>query len=106
MNKIVAKDRAHLEKLIDREIKCNGPNCDLNYIDVSNMTNMSWMFQYDNFNGDISKWDVSNVTNMYGMFIDSLFNRDISNWNVSNVTNVSWMFDSMNFNEIIVFNNI
>jgi surface protein len=43
------------------------------------------MFYNSNFNGDISNWDVSNVTNMNYLFNDSQFNGDISNWDVSNV---------------------
>ena len=37
------------------------------------------------FNSDISNWDVSNVTNMNFMFHGSKFNGDISKWDVSNV---------------------
>ena len=80
MNKIVAKDKEHLKSLIKKEMEKNGPNCDLNHIDVSNITNMSSMFINSLFNGDISKWDVSNVTNMSWMFTNSPFNGDISKW--------------------------
>ena len=73
MNKIIAKSRGHLNYLIDQEIKKNGPNCNLNHIDVSNLTNMIAMFYNSQFNGDISNWDVSNVTNMDSMFRDSQF---------------------------------
>ena len=38
------------------------------------------------FNGDISSLDVSNVTNMSFMFAYSPFNQDISSWTVNNVT--------------------
>ena len=68
VNKLVAKDNEHLKLLIQREMKKDGPNCDLNHIDVSNITNMSYMFSYFQFNGDISEWNVSNVTDMRGMF--------------------------------------
>ena len=44
------------------------------------------------FNQDISRWDVSNVENMSSMFEDSDFNNDISRWNVSKVTNKESMF--------------
>ena len=41
----------------------------------------------------IGNWDVSNVTNMSGMFEGAKsFNQDISNWDVSNVTNMISMF--------------
>ena len=68
MNKIIAKDNEHLKSLIHQEMKKNGPNCDLNHIDVSNVTNMYDMFYNGQFNGDISNWNVSNVTNMHYMF--------------------------------------
>ena len=61
MNKIIAKGKRHLELLIHQEMKKNGPNCNLNHIDVSNVTDMSYMFYESPFIGDISSWDVSNV---------------------------------------------
>ena len=44
MSKLIAKSRAHLSDLIHQEMKKNGPNCDLNYIDVSNVTSMYNIF--------------------------------------------------------------
>jgi surface protein len=74
---------------------------DISTWDVSNITDMSQLFQNKmNFNEDISSWDVSNVNNMYAMFDNaSLFNQDIGSWDVSNVTNMSAMFyGAFNFN--------
>ena len=87
-----------LISIIEKYIKIFGDNCNLNWIDVSNVTNMSYIFYDSNFNGDISQWNVSNVTNMQGMFSNSKFNSDISQWNVSNVTNMEKMFRSSIFN--------
>ena len=88
-----------LRSIIIERIKNEGPDCDLNDIDVSNMTDMSNLFNahsveiFKDFNGDISRWDVSNVTNMAGMFSGcEKFNCDISLWNVSNVTTMMSMF--------------
>ena len=95
MKKIVAIDKEHLKLLIHQEMEKNGPNCDLNHIDVSNITNMSYMFYKSRFNGDISKWNVSNVTSMTNMFYNSPFNGDISEWNIINVNSVYGMFNSI-----------
>ena len=69
---------------------------DISYWDVSNVTNMSFMFfMCVNLKsiGDLSKWDVSNVTNMKGMFrYCKSFNQNISNWNVSGVTDMGDIF--------------
>ncbi len=90
----------------------------INKWDVSQITNMSYLFyyyKYDSekannfdswlyeqsterlnisvFNDDISKWNTANVTEMKHMFNGaSAFNQDISSWNVSNVTDMSNMF--------------
>jgi surface protein len=62
--------------------------------DVSNVTNMSFMFLLDRaFNQTIGSWNVSNVTDMNSMFYNATaFNQPIESWNVSNVTNMNSMF--------------
>lgn len=100
------KKKWELYKMIKQEIEKNGPNCSLNHIDITEITDLSRLFEYDNydnkivgsFNGDISKWDTSKVTNMEGMFKNSKFDGDISKWDVSNVTNMNSMFSNSNFN--------
>jgi surface protein len=92
-SKLVANDKYHLKQIVKAAIVCYGSNCDLNFIDVSRVTDMSFMFSHSPFNGDISKWNVSNVTDMSKMFYFSEFNGDISQWDVSNVTNMSGMFN-------------
>lgn len=91
------KDKAELKSLIEETVKKNGPFCDLNFIDVSQITDMSNLFEESDFNGDISKWDVSNVTTMKRMFRMSKFTGDISQWNVSNVTDMEGCFSQSEF---------
>ena len=93
------KTRNELEDIINQRIKSEGNKCDLNDIDISNITDMSNLFAFSKFNGDISKWNVSNVKNMKSMFLYSKFNSDISNWDVSNVTNNAYMFDDCSIEE-------
>ena len=95
------KTRDELKDIIDQRIESEGNKCDLNDIDTSNITDMSDLFEYSDFNGDISKWNVSNVKTMYGMFYKSEFNGNIYKWNVSNVKNMECMFMKSNFNSDI-----
>ena len=72
--RITASDKKHLLSLILENIELNGKNCNLNHIDTSRITDMSWLFHNKDCNVDISQWDVSNVIDMKGMFQKSTFN--------------------------------
>ena len=90
-----------LSQIIIERISKEGPKCDLNDIDVSQITDMSLLFYKSEFNGDISRWNVSNVKSMYCMFAYSNFNGDISKWNVCNTKDMSYMFEISKFNQNI-----
>ena len=86
--------RNDLRNLIESELKRQGPDADLNHVDVSQITDMRMLFCGLNIHDiKISDWDVSNVTNMCAMFDGcSGFNDDISQWDVSSVTDMFCMF--------------
>ena len=114
--------KKELQAIIKQELERQGPDADLNFIDVSGIGNMSSLFynfsaqiqnikidQWDvsnvidmngmfykcgSFNCDLSDWDVSNVKDMYAMFCGCWeFESDLSGWDVSNVTKKLRMFD-------------
>jgi len=62
--------------------------------DVSNVTNMSFMFEGAfSFNQPIGSWDVRHVTNMQHMFNGAFeFNQPIGEWNTSSLTAIDGMF--------------
>ena len=85
LDKVQPKNKAQLKSLI--EYAFNHNIYDLNFIDTSKITNMSWLFEYISCNFDISNWDVSNVTDMDNMFVNcKKFNYDLSDWDISNMT--------------------
>ena len=94
-----------IAQIVKKELDRLGHDADLNHIDVSNVTDMSFVFCartlngkclgliYDDINPDVSKWNVKNVTNMDHMFYYcKRFNCDISGWDVSNVKDMTNMF--------------
>jgi surface protein len=66
---------------------------DLSRLRTGKITDMSYMFSLSSFNQPIGHWNVSNVTNMSCMFQSaSDFNQPIGAWNVSRVENMGSMF--------------
>ena len=95
LDKVQPKNKAQLKSLI--EYAFNHNIYDLNFIDTSKITDMSWLFGCIGCNFDISNWDVSNVTNMTAIFYYcEFFDCDLSNWDVSNVTNMHALFCECN----------
>jgi surface protein len=84
-----------------------GDKGNMNGWDVSNVTDMGWMFCIwvggGTFNQPIGAWNVSSVTIMSYMFRNvASFNRPIGNWDVSSVTDMRRMFsDASSFNQPI-----
>ena len=88
-----------LRFLIKEELDRQGPDADLNFIDTSEITDMSWLFSYTEpyvhpRNIKIDEWDTSKVTDMSYMFVNcpALY-CDPSRWDVGNVTNMVAMFE-------------
>ena len=96
--RVKPKNNEEFKKMVRNYIsvynKQVGPTGNLNFIDTSDITDMSGLFEdQDRFWGDISEWDTSKVTNMHNMFNCCSFNGDISKWDVSNVRDMGYMFD-------------
>lgn len=106
-SKFAPKTKDELIKIIKTAVKCvknsnyytyEKTTLNLNSIDVSQITDMSYLFseiQLDGFRViDVSTWDVSNVTNMEGTFkgCRGIQKIQIGKWDVSNVTSMYRMF--------------
>ena len=75
------KTKEELTKLLNKLVRERGENANLNDIDTSEITDMSYLFSKSLakkiHNIDISDWDVSNVTDMSLMFYGcNFFNCD------------------------------
>lgn len=95
------RQRRILWDLLKELMEKRGDGCDLNDVDVSDVKDMSYIFQYTDIDFDVSGWDTSNVWFMTGMFRASKFNGDISRWNVGVVDNMVEMFWNSEFNNDI-----
>ena len=72
-----------LKELVNQLIEERGNDADLNDIDTSEITDMSYMFTYSSFtgeNGNISNWNVSNVKNMEYMFAGTSLEKNPPKW--------------------------
>jgi surface protein len=69
--------------------------------DVSNVTDMSYLFSFTPFNQSLSTWNTTHVTSILGMFDNATaFNQPVANFNVSHVTNFSSVFhNASSFNQ-------
>ena len=112
------KSKTELRSLIEQELKRQGSDADLNFIDTKEIADMSYLF-----NGlhiryiKIDEWNVSNVTDMDGMFMGCCeLNADLSIWDTKNVRRMNRMFSSCfdfkcdlsswNASNVIYYNNI
>ena len=93
--KYTVLDKMELKELCKHIIVIE-PKCNLNWIDTSKITNMSYLFDdflMNQFCGDVSEWDVSNVRMFVNMFnLCEKFNCDLSKWDVHNAEKMNYMF--------------
>lgn len=98
IKKIKVNTFIELKNLIKEEYeKQNHPEIlDLNHIDITELDNLIYLFDYDKIkinNVDVSEWDVSNIRNFQGTFMGMHnFDCDLSNWNVSKANRFESMF--------------
>jgi surface protein len=87
--------RKELRVLIEQELERQGPDADLNFIDTSEITDMSYLFENLTIrNIKINKWNTFKVTNMHGTFLhcSEFVGSGFETWDISNVTNMVSMF--------------
>ena len=62
------KDKKHLKELIKDEVAKNGDGCDLNHINLFDITDMSYLFNEVCFNRDLFTWNNMGLADMDSMF--------------------------------------
>ncbi|RIY32816.1 hypothetical protein CJP74_03450 [Psittacicella melopsittaci] len=82
------------------EMQARPLNLDFNSLDLKNITSLQGTFMGVELVTDLSQLDVSRVTNMSYLFAQAVFshpNLGLANWNVAQVTNMSFMFQGACF---------
>ena len=91
LDKVQPKTKEQLKQLINYAFKHNIYN--LNFIDISKITDMSELFGNVEHDFDVSSWDVSNAIDISFMFYGCHnFNCDLSNWDMSKALRINEMF--------------
>ena len=62
--------------------------------DLSNVTDMTEMFNSSNFNSPIGNWDVSNISSMARMFSVSSFNQSLGDWTLKAGVDLTTFLDN------------
>jgi len=65
------RTKKELEQIIKNRMDVEGFECDLNDIDVSQISDMNYIFSRSQFNGDISKWVLHKDISMIMIFYNS-----------------------------------
>ena len=77
---------------------------DGNNLDVSNVTNMRYMFEGNKVSdiAPLTNWNVDNVTDMNSIFYNNKISdvTPLANWNVDNVTDMNCMFGFNNISDV------
>lgn len=97
MNTVRADSHEELRRVVKDCIRTHGSGCDLNHIDVSGITDFTYIFFATDFHGDVSEWDVSQGNAFDSMFRDCPFDGDLSQWNMGSATSFWRMFHGGHF---------
>lgn len=121
-DRVVVEDKLSLKRIIAFLMYKFGNNLDLNFIDVSKLTDFRKVFNgrmrirvdknskekeivLNRFNGWIDEWNTISAKSMKSMFKDSVFNRHNLNFDVRNVEEMDSMFENALFDKEINFLN-
>ena len=94
----VPENKEALKRLIEQDIPGD-------QIDVSRITDMSYLFRGTYYNHPLDSWDVSQVTHMEYMFYNSKYNHPLGSWDIRRVKSMEDMFTESQYNCTFTYNN-